>query len=133
MVKSPRTISQIFQEEMKMQSSMDKSLLDAWDQRLNRVEDPVEPNTLVGGTKMVTHKKNTCYGYWCCIHNPSPHHMKSWEQYWNESKGIMYRLCDHGEAHPDPDDPLSYRVSKFHKDDCDGCCDPSMHIKRRGK
>lgn len=72
---------------------------------------------------IVTHGPSQCAGEFCCIHNPSDHHMVTWEQYWRSDRGIMERICpDNGIGHPDPDD---FRV-RTHRDTgihgCDGCC-----------
>ena len=63
------------------------------------------------------HDPEKCEGRWCCIHNPSPHHMHSWPQLWRDDRGIMERICPHGVGHPDPDDRTTGRVHG-----CDGCC-----------
>jgi hypothetical protein len=84
---------------------------------------PMESATLVGGKTLRAHAAGTCAGYWCCIHRPSPHHMTSWAQEWDESR--MFRVCPHGQAHPDPDDFVSYDTLislTQHKSFCDGCC-----------
>lgn len=59
----------------------------------------------------------------CCIHNPSDHHMVTWPQNWRGDRGMMERLCPHGNGHPDPDD-LSVRTTswaRLHGCEC-GCC-----------
>lgn len=88
-------------------------------------EKNLERNTLVGGDVLYTHKKEKCYGYWCCIHNPSTHHMIKWPQHWRGDRGLMERLCPHGIGHPDPDDPkASDKYESVHG--CDGCCRPPL-------
>lgn len=124
-----RNISSVYEKAIKDEMSMDSELLKAWDKRL--AQTSMESNTLVGGIKIKTHAKEKCIGYWCCIHNQSPHHMRSWEQHWDEYDLVMYRICEHEIMHPDPDDPSEFRVSKTHKDGCDGCCRSQDRIKRR--
>ena len=58
----------------------------------------------------------------CCIHNPSDHHMLTWQQNWRGDKGMMERLCPHGVGHPDPDDLKVRTTSWAGTHGCDGCC-----------
>lgn len=75
-------------------------------------------HTLVGGQRLVgVHPDSACAGEFCCIHNPSDHHMVEWGQNWREDRGLMERICPHGIGHPDPDD---IQVDTTHG--CDGCC-----------
>lgn len=77
-----------------------------------------------------THSRLLCIGEWCCIHNPSYHHMRNWRQNWRADRQFMERLCPHGIGHPDPDQ-MSY-LRRIHGDTedvaalsvhgCDGCC-----------
>lgn len=90
--------------------------------------DTFEEHTLVGGQTIYTHRERECWGYWCPIHNQSPHHMVRWEQRYDWKHNVMVRVCEHGEEHPDPDEP--------HKDHgrhdrlgCCGCCSRS-NVKR---
>lgn len=129
-VKHNQTIAEAYAELIK-NGKIDGPLLDAWDKRLANAESKMESNVLVGGTKIRTHNADECVGYWCCIHNPSPHHMRSWEQQWDEYDLMMYRICEHGMMHPDPDDPFEFNAARKHKDACDGCCDPRNHVTRR--
>ena len=77
---------------------------------------------LVGGEVLVNvHSDTACAGEWCCIHNPSPHHMREWTMHWRSDRRIMERLCpDKGIGHPDPDD-----INKDGVHGCDGCCQRS--------
>lgn len=77
----------------------------------------MEVVTLVGGDKLRVHDKSKCAHTYCCIHNPSNHHMKNWTQNWRVDRGMMERICPHGIGHPDPDD---ISTDKIHG--CDGCC-----------
>ena len=74
------------------------------------------------------HPKKACRGEYCCIHNPSKHHMSDWMQVWRDDKGAMERICKHGIGHPDPDDPYYAKgVNGMHG--CDGCCTPPKKKK----
>jgi len=78
--------------------------------------------TLVGGQAIFAHPEVDCLDPPCCIHSPSDHHMRTWEQHWRPDRGIMERICPHGIGHPDPDD----RAIRLGHDEgthgCDGCC-----------
>ena len=75
---------------------------------------------LVGGQRLLNvHSMYDCDGNFCCIHNPSDHHMKTWTQYYREDRRMTERICPHGVGHPDPDDPTTDRIHG-----CDGCCKP---------
>lgn len=81
----------------------------------------LEEATLIGGLVINAHPRKNCWGYWCSIHYPSPHHMRDWDQYWRSDRGIMERICPHGVGHPDPDDHKQYdKYEAVHG--CDGCC-----------
>lgn len=83
-----------------------------------------EVNTLSGGQTLRTHPISQCQGQFCCIHNPSQHHMVVWPMIWRSDRRIMERVCPHGIGHPDPDD-ANYRASTGDNDSvhgCDGCC-----------
>ena len=90
-----------------------------------------ELNTLVGGEKIRTHRAENCIGYWCCVHNPSPHHMAKWKQVFDSVDKVMLRVCKHLKEHIDPDDPRDMMFMNGHSIVCDGCCKPIGHIKRR--
>lgn len=77
---------------------------------------------LVGGQRLTkVHNPDQCLGEWCCIHNPSDHHMDEWPQNWRQDRRIMERICPHGIGHPDPDDPKTREYyESIHG--CDGCC-----------
>lgn len=77
-------------------------------------------------TVMMVHSRKDCKGYWCCVHHPSPHHMRVLPQMWDADTKIMYRVCEHGYAHPDPDDPHAINGDCFkmpnNRRSCDKCC-----------
>ena len=78
------------------------------------------------GQTILVHSKEVCEGRYCCIHNPSDHHMKDWPIHWRSDRRIMERICPHGVGHPDPDD-AAYRHTMGDDDNmhgCDGCCVP---------
>ena len=87
------------------------------------------------GQKVWVHDADTCTGY-CCIHNPSDHHMKDWKTHWRQDRGMMERICPHGIGHPDPDDvafkktvAIKYKRDSYDKGihGCDGCCTGDHH------
>lgn len=60
----------------------------------------------------------------CVIHNPSSHHMLDWPQHWRRN-GVLDRICEHGQAHPDPDQFALWVTrgwERFAAHECDGCC-----------
>lgn len=89
---------------------------------------------------LVTHPADRCAGEYCCIHNPSWHHMRNWPLVHRLDKPIYTfngklilseRTCPHGIGHPDPDS-LSYmqRItgrSGWGTHGCDRCCVPPVH------
>jgi hypothetical protein len=90
------------------------------------------------GQTILVHSKGDCKGEYCCIHNPSDHHMKNWPTHWRDDIGLMERICPHGVGHPDPDD-LAYKKRMGMKDSegvhgCDGCCLSIRyrHIEEKG-
>lgn len=68
------------------------------------------------------HSKKACKGEYCCIHNPSNHHMADWPQVWRADRGIMERVCEHGVGHPDFDQIMKCDEDWIHG--CDSCCTP---------
>jgi hypothetical protein len=74
------------------------------------------------GIVLETHPESRCAGDVCCIHNPSDHHMRDWQQLWRGDRGIVERLCAHGIGHPDPDDLRVRRDPAERVHGCDGCC-----------
>jgi hypothetical protein len=73
--------------------------------------------------EMYVHDRDKCAGEFCCIHNPSDHHMRGWPQLWRDDRKMMERTCPHGRGHPDPDDRS---VERRH-----GCCVPSCCLPPR--
>lgn len=49
------------------------------------------------------HHRVYCRGRYCAIHNPSNHYMKNWPQQFEPKLYEMYRICEHGYKHHDPD------------------------------
>jgi hypothetical protein len=73
-----------------------------------------------------THDADKCAGEFCCVHNPSDHHMREWKTHLRGGGGFIdpdiftERICpEHGVGHPDPDDPFAPGIHG-----CCGCCDP---------
>jgi len=81
-----------------------------------------------GGILTKVHRAGLCAGTNCWVHNPSEHHMVTWQIDWRERKRTAERLCPHGIGHPDPDDVAfnarSGRDVVAHS--CDGCCVASL-------
>lgn len=81
------------------------------------------------------HTAAECAGQWCCIHNPSNHHMALWPHHWDSFFKQMWRECPHEMHHPDPDD-LTYTRSgndpgavALWLHNCDGCCQPPKTLR----
>jgi len=77
------------------------------------------------GLVIYVHKEEDCKGTYCCIHNPSPHHMREWPTLWRWDRNLMERVCKHGVGHPDPDHIDRLPKGKRHIESihgCDGCC-----------
>lgn len=90
------------------------------------------------GTVWSVHSVDKCAGEFCCVHNASPHHMRTWQLHFRTDKPgcLAERICPHGIGHPDPDsvafihrrllgigaDMEQYTDVLTHG--CDGCCHP---------
>ncbi len=72
---------------------------------------------IIGEQWISVHEPSECANEYCCIHNPSDHHMNNWPQLWRDDRKMMERICLHGYGHPDPDD-----ISPNKTHGCDGCC-----------
>lgn len=81
-----------------------------------------------------THAEGTCSGEFCCIHNPSDHHMREWQLNIRAyDNGTTERICPHGIGHPDPD-ALAHELRLMPGEEgkwlgvhgCDGCCRPGL-------
>ena len=77
------------------------------------------------------HKEGQCAGEYCCIHNPSDHHLKDAELSFRTDRGYLMaeRICEHGIGHPDPDwlDYFKSSIVEWERfapevHGCDGCC-----------
>lgn len=80
--------------------------------------------SIVEGRPGRFHPNIACVGQFCCIHNPSEHHMRDWPLVLREST-LMERTCSHGVGHPDPDSLAYFKrlgVEGFGIHSCDGCC-----------
>jgi len=91
--------------------------------------------TLYDGTLLSgVHAPDECFLEHCCIHNPSDHPLRTAPLAWMGGVRAMFRVCDHGLHHPDPDDTTfmlaSFRwmdveaIASVHlmRENCDGCC-----------
>ena len=96
-----------------------------------------EEYTTGTGQRMWVHAKGLCLAQYCCIHNPSPHHMVDWPTHWREDRDIMERIDPLGVGHPDPDD-LTFRQSVAKTQNkpipkgihgCNGMCNPSSRYR----
>jgi hypothetical protein len=68
-----------------------------------RAESSNESIELFDGTMLLVHKKRDCLDpNRCSIHNPSDHALNGALYAWIDNH--MYRMCEHGNEHPDPDD-----------------------------
>jgi len=84
-------------------------------------EKVVTTYEVANGTLRNVHLAGTCAGEYCCVHNPSDHHMVTWPQHWDSAQRVMMRECPHGQLHFDPNDPkAATRAALGHE--CDGCC-----------
>jgi hypothetical protein len=81
--------------------------------------------SLPGNLLLRTHARTVCEGQVCCVHNPSDHHMVTWDQEWDPRAEMMNRVCDHDHVHPDPDDMFVRSQLGMVSHPCDGCCDPN--------
>ena len=86
-----------------------------------------ENGKLLNGKELTTHDKAQCAGQFCCVHNPSPHHMRTWDRFYRTDKAfLLERLCPkHRVGHPDPDS-LAFFVKRgmdwMGVHGCCGCC-----------
>jgi hypothetical protein len=83
--------------------------------------------------KLITHTVDKCKGRHCSVHNPSDHHMRSWDMNYRFDKRVMERICPkHGVGHPDPDDAAYWiSIGKPHMTihGCCGCCSEEKSLK----
>lgn len=80
------------------------------------------------------HEEGTCFGEFCAIHRPSDHPLRDAPFDWFDEIRYLYRVCEHGFHHPDPDDIAFHQligdwatveaVCSVHlmRENCDGCC-----------
>lgn len=89
---------------------------------------------IASATLTSIHPARACEPRACVIHRPSDHHMRGWKLNWRDDRGLMERICPHGQGHPDPDD-LAFKVSRGRTADgvhaCDGCCGGEDDVCRR--
>jgi hypothetical protein len=58
----------------------------------------------------------------CPVHWPTDHPLVRAEFDWDVRNGFMRRRCEHGLAHPDPDDQQVRLHPELAEHRCDGCC-----------
>lgn len=71
-----------------------------------------------GQTFAPNHSTVMCRGWDCVLHNPSDHAMRDWPTQYNLEYDTIERLCEHGIAHPDPDNFMLDGYDHV----CDECC-----------
>lgn len=85
------------------------------------------------GSTLATHPVDRCVGPHCSVHNPSQHPLRDRQLHWQNK--IMYRVCEHGQTHPDPDHlryvetvrgPIIAALQAVHP--CDGCCGATVAV-----
>lgn len=85
-----------------------------------------ETHTLENGDVLRNvHRRGTCTGTHCSIHNPSDHPLKDAPRSWQLN--LIWRTCDHGYDHPDPDSIASVidrggSIDLTHYCCADNCC-----------
>lgn len=91
--------------------------------------------TLYSGRVLTNiHPEETCFLEFCSIHRPSDHPLRDAPMEWFNEIAAMFRVCEHGFYHPDPDG-LAFKmatgdwatveaISSVHlmKENCDDCC-----------
>jgi hypothetical protein len=86
------------------------------------------------GRILKTHGEDECSGTPCVLHSPSDHPLKNAPLNWRSERAMMERICEHGIAHPDPDDRAHWErrlggdpasrefIEARAQHTCDGCC-----------
>lgn len=94
-----------------------------------------QPNLDIDGVLTGLHSPEQCAGESWWAHAHSVHPLNSARVAWDEDRWIVWRQCEHGQWHPDPD-AVAYvmrgRTTYVGRDrsrdpdrhDCDGCCIP---------
>lgn len=108
----------------KLSANLAKRLADLFVFNDDEDEEWYDILSMRGNLLLRTHTENRCQGQVCCVHNPTDHHMVSWEQEWSPRQEMMYRICDHEMIHPDPDDLQVRNLMGMVSHPCDGCCNP---------
>lgn len=97
---------------------------------LDYAAEPDHGRQMPGPTMLQVHAASLCANDpTCCIHKPSDHPLNTAKLNWRADKGLMERICPHGQGHPDPDD-IAHKRRTRGKDyagamavhGCDGCC-----------
>ncbi|WP_162891351.1 hypothetical protein [Aeromicrobium sp. A1-2] len=83
---------------------------------------------VANGVLHSVHPESACSGRHCWVHRPSQHPLAHAPVYWDSDSGRAFRVCDHDQLHPDPDD-AHYRIRALgdwpvaaFRHECDGCC-----------
>lgn len=102
--------------------------------RLDIIQVPRNPTNVTISSGQIlynVHPETECFGQACAIHHPSDHPLNTAEMEYRKRK--LYRICDHGVAHPDVDD-LSWRqrtrrrVQAVHECCRSFCCGASRSL-----
>lgn len=89
-----------------------------WIQWLRPDIDTVRGSIVLSGV----HSQQACDGRPCVIHNPTDHHMRSWQLIWRKDRALFERICPtHGTGHPDPDQ-FDYWAGDLYWRAVHGCC-----------
>lgn len=91
---------------------------DTW-QRVERTDDGYRIGNVIVGA---VHPEESCAGQVCVMHNPTRHHMSSWNLLWRDDRQIVERICEHGVGHPDPDQWPHWRRTRHMYEQVHGCC-----------
>lgn len=96
---------------------------------MNEDDPALSTVSFLGSGQLIRHHgPSVCDGWPCCIHRPSRHGMRTWPLYLDQSgpMPLMWRICDHGVGHVDPDAVEWIRRTAFEilvdNDECDECC-----------
>lgn len=71
------------------------------------------------------HEDIRCNGKPCAVHNRTEHGLRLMAQTWDPGSRTYFRVCEHGDSHPDPDWAWwqnSIGNSEAANHTCDGCC-----------
>jgi hypothetical protein len=92
-----------------------------------------------GNELVCVHLPSACKGRPCVIHNPSSHALSHAPTLWSDRTKSMYRVCEHGTLHPDPDQINYVRrtygdqiADRAYQHECCGCCHMEGRVVEAG-